>query len=375
MGPLAGVGSGFCLTIGTLGLSFFTGAVGVAFAAGAAVAAFAAFASGVLLLILVLLSSGGGGLRSPFFPLDVGTVMVSSAGSFSFLTSPLLRDLDFAFGVAGAAAGSDAALGGGFVLMLRDLDFAFGVAGAAEDDDDAGPGCSSFLLLDLAGLADAARVDSNLDAIGAESIFGALSPLGTDTGLLFIASALLSAFGLIGSIPTGGGCRPVGGGKPIVPSFRCADLPRCNLSIVSRRLGFVFCCGFTVWTFIFFVASPLGYRPRPLFPSAANLATYDWSAVSESGPRCRAICSSIDFPFLMFCLVTSSKILSFSRCASFISSSIPISNCCGIGVFVAWEVGPSVCGRALGVGSVACVRGGPCVDGFGTGGGVANVCP
>ena len=112
-----------------------------------------------------------------------------------------------------------------------------------------------------------------------------------------------------------------------------------------------------------------------MFPSAVNLATYDWSAVSESGPRFRAICSSIDFSFLMFCLFTSSKALSVSACALFITSSIPISKCCGIGVFVAWEVGPSVCGRPLGVGSVACVRGGPCVDGCGTGGGVANVCP
>ena len=65
--------------------------------AGAAGAAGAAFAAGwgVLLLILVLLSSGGGGLRSPFFPLGAGATMVSSAGSVSFLTSPLLLDLDF----------------------------------------------------------------------------------------------------------------------------------------------------------------------------------------------------------------------------------------------------------------------------------------
>ena len=176
--------------------------------------------------------------------------MVSSVGSVSFLTSPLLLDLDFDFGVA-AAAGSDAALGGGFVLMLRDSDFDFGAAGAADDDDvDAGSGCSSFLLLDLAGLADAARFDSNLDAIGAASIFGAWSPLGTDTGLLFIASALLSAFGLFGSIPAGGGCESAGGGMPIGPPLGCVDLPRWNLpiasrwlcSIVSWRLGFVLSC-------------------------------------------------------------------------------------------------------------------------------------
>ena len=124
----AGVGVGFGLTIGTLGLSFFTGAVGVAFAAGAAFVAGAAFAAafaagaaddgddaadaafaagcGVLLLSLVLLSSGGGGLRSPFFPLGAGAMMVSSAGSVSFLAAPLLLDLDFVFGAA--AAGSDA---------------------------------------------------------------------------------------------------------------------------------------------------------------------------------------------------------------------------------------------------------------------------
>ena len=164
-----------------------------------------------------------------------------ASSSVSFLAASLLLDLDFDF--CGAAAGSDVALGSGFVLMLRDLDFDFGAAGSADDDgDDAGSGCSSFLLLDLAGLADVARVDSNLEVIGAGSIFGAWSPLGTDTGLLFIPSALLSAFGLIGSIPAGGGCRPDGGGMPIGPSLRCVDLPRCNLSIVSRRFGVVFCC-------------------------------------------------------------------------------------------------------------------------------------
>ena len=68
MGPLAGVGSGFCLTIGTLGLSFFTGAVGVAFAAGAAVAAFDVFASGVLLLTLVCFILWRWWATFPFFP-------------------------------------------------------------------------------------------------------------------------------------------------------------------------------------------------------------------------------------------------------------------------------------------------------------------
>ena len=39
VGPLAGVGVGFGLTIGSLGLSFFTGAVGAAFAAAFAAGA------------------------------------------------------------------------------------------------------------------------------------------------------------------------------------------------------------------------------------------------------------------------------------------------------------------------------------------------
>ena len=211
---------------------------------------------GVLVLILVLFSVGATDVSppnsSPMFgtaellrPLrgaGVGTVMTGTVGAVSCRPFPRLLDLDSGFG----AAGSDAARGGGFVLMLRDLDFDFG---AADDDDNvdvaAGSGCSSFLLLDLAGLADAARFDSNLDAIGAGSIFGAWSPLGTEPVLLLIASTLLS-LALIGSMPAGGGGGPGGGpfALTVISSFRplgCPDLPRCNLLICSLTLGFFYC--------------------------------------------------------------------------------------------------------------------------------------
>ena len=119
------------------------------------------------------------------------------------------RPLDLDSGCG--AAVSDTARGGGFVLMLRDLDFDFGAADDADDVDVAtGSGGSSFLLLDLAGLADGIRFDSNLDAIGAGSIFGAWLLLGTEPVLLLIASALLS-LALIGSMPAGGGGGPGGG--------------------------------------------------------------------------------------------------------------------------------------------------------------------
>ena len=170
--------------------------------------------------------------------------------------------------------------------MPRDLDFdvdASRAAAADDDDDDAGgPGGSFDLLLDLV-----ARFDSNLDAIGAESIFGAWSPLGTDALLRFNASSLLSLF-LIGSMPAGGGGGP--GGGPLALTFispflslGCADLPRCNLLICSRRLSFFipaapapggggggFCCCGSVA-----MSSPLGNRPLPVFPSCANLDTND----------------------------------------------------------------------------------------------------
>ena len=260
---------------------------------------------GVLVLILVLFSvgaadgatdvsppnscpmSGAAELLRPLRGTRVGTVMTGTVGVVSCRTFPRLLDLDSGFG----AAGSDAARGGGFVLMLRDLDFDFG---AADDDDDdvdgaAGSGGSSFLLLDLAGLADTARFDSNLDAIGAGSIFGAWSPLGTEPVLLLIASALLS-LALIGSKPAGGGGGPGGGpfADTVISSFRplgCPDLPRCNLLICSRRLGFFiadapapggggggFCCCGSVA-----MSSPLGYRGLPAFPlaSCANLDTND----------------------------------------------------------------------------------------------------
>ena len=275
---------------------------------------------GVLLLTLVLFSVGitdvGGTdvsppnnspmsgaerllLRVPFFPLGAGAIITGTAGAVSFRPVPLLLlDLDFDSGVA--AAGSDAARGARFGLMLRGLAIDVDASRAAAADDDAaagGPGGSSFLLLDLAGFAEAARFDSNLDAVGVGSIFGAWSPLGTDAVLRFIASALLS-FGLIGSMPAGGGGGPGGGpfALTVISSFRCADLPRCNLLIVSRRLGFVFiaaapapggggggcCCwGSVVRSIESFLALPLGYRPRPMFPSSVSFATYDWSAVAE----------------------------------------------------------------------------------------------
>ena len=226
-------------------------------------------------------------LRAPFFPLGAGAIITGTAGAVSFRPVPLLLlDLDFDSGVA--AACSDAARGTRFGLMLRDLDFDVDAAAAA-DGAACGSGCSSFLLLDLAGLADAARFDSNLDAIGAGSIFGAWSPLGTEPVLLFIASALLS-LALIGSMPAGGGGGPGGGpfADTVISSFRplgCPDLPRCNLLICSRRLGFFiadapapggggggFCCCGSVA-----MSSPLGYRGLPAFPlaSCANLDTND----------------------------------------------------------------------------------------------------
>ena len=120
--------------------------------------------------------------------------------------------------------------------MPRDLDFdvdASRAAAADGDDDDAGgPGGSFDLLLDLV-----ARFDSNLDAIGAEYIFGVWASAGTEAGLLFNASALLSLF-LIGSMPAGGGGGGGGGlfALPVVSPFLsmgCTDLPRCNLLICS----------------------------------------------------------------------------------------------------------------------------------------------
>ena len=162
-----------------------------------------------------------------------GTVIRGTVGAVSFRPL-LLLDFDFDSGVA--AAGSDAARGARFGLLLRDLDIDADASRAAAADDAAagGPGGSGPLLLDLAGFAEAAGFDSNLNVIGVGSIFGAWSPLGTDAVLRFIASALLS-FGLIGSMPAGGGGGPGGGpfALTVISPFRCADLPRCNLLIVS----------------------------------------------------------------------------------------------------------------------------------------------
>jgi hypothetical protein len=99
-------------------------------------------------------------LRVPFLPLGAGAIITGTAGAVSFRPVPLLLDLDFDSGVA--AAGSDAARGARFGLMLRDLAIDVDASRAAAADDDAaagGPRGSSFLLLDLAGFAEAARFD------------------------------------------------------------------------------------------------------------------------------------------------------------------------------------------------------------------------
>ncbi len=72
----------------------------------------------------------------------------------------------------------------------------------------------------------------------------------------------------------------------------------------------------------------MGYRPRPLFPSAVNLAMCDWSAVAERGPRFVPL---IDFVRSNTSRFICSKILFVSAWASFISSSIPMPNCSGTG--------------------------------------------
>jgi hypothetical protein len=142
-------------------------------------------------------------LRATFAPLGAGAMITGTVGTVSF--RPLVPlDLDFDSGIA--TVGSDDAIGAFFGFLLGDPDFDVDAAAAA-DGVVGGPCRSSFLLLDLAGLADAARFYSNLDAIGAGSIFGSWSPLGTETVLLFIASALLS-LALIGAMPAGGGGGP-----------------------------------------------------------------------------------------------------------------------------------------------------------------------
>ena len=118
--------------------------------------------------------SGAAERLRPLRGTGAGTVITGTVGAVSFRPL-LLLDLDFDSGVA-AAGGADAARGARFGLMLRDLavDADASRAAAADDDDAAagGPGGSSFLLLDLADFADVARVDSNLAASGAGSIFG-----------------------------------------------------------------------------------------------------------------------------------------------------------------------------------------------------------
>ena len=157
------------------------------------------------------MSAGAERLRPRPRGTGVGTVITGIAGSVSVRAFPLLLDLGFDVDVARSAAGGiGAARGARAAPLLLDLGIDVDAARAAAG----GPGAiggSAPLLLDLAGFADSARFDSNLDVIGVGSIFGAWSPLGTDAGLLFIASALFSLF-LIGSMPAGGGGGPGGGG-------------------------------------------------------------------------------------------------------------------------------------------------------------------
>jgi len=246
VGPLASVVS--------LGVSFVNldctppafvdaGVAAGAFDDGAADAGgfFGAGGLGVLLLIRVLVPSGGTsglsmastcGLPVPLLlDLDfaaVGSAVGSRAAAAAGGDFFLLRDLDFDFDLSGSAVGS-AAAGSDDFFLLRDLDFAFGAAGAddddaagvddddaagADDDDAAGSGGSCLLV----GFVDAGLLVSNLAATGA-------APLGTDADLLFIASALLSGFGRLGSIPAGGGCTTAGCGMPDGSPLRVV-LPR-----------------------------------------------------------------------------------------------------------------------------------------------------
>ena len=177
-------------------------------------------------------------LRAPFFPRGGGATIAGTAGCVSFLAFPLLLDLGIVGDGVRSGAGAIGVFGARAAPLLLDLDFDV----AAGDAVAGGPGSSTPLLLDLAGLADSVRFDSNLDFIGAVSIFGVWSPLGTDAGLLFIASALLSAFGLIFSIPAGGGCCSCGDILTSVSDFRCVDLPRRNFSIDSWSDSLLFCC-------------------------------------------------------------------------------------------------------------------------------------
>ena len=209
MGPLASAtaGAAFAAAAGAaFAVTFaanFAAAFAATFAAGAQNAGYAAvvaFASGGaeasagddLDLRLVFLTSDCSGLRSPFLILGAG------AGSVAYFASPLLLDRVLAFI---AADGSDAALASiclpvslrfiaaallsAFGLIRGGSDAALGVIPALRDLDF----CA-------AGPDDDAAAGSNFDA---------LSPHGAWCSLRCIASGLLSAFGLIGSIPAGGG--------------------------------------------------------------------------------------------------------------------------------------------------------------------------
>jgi hypothetical protein len=74
---------------------------------------------------------------------------------------------------------------------------------------------------------------------------------------------------------------------------------------------------------------PVEGCPLLLLASAANLATYDASAVSELGPKFTAICLRIDSFFMAACLAASAKTLSVSTFASSTASWTPEPRCCG----------------------------------------------
>ena len=126
--------------------------------------------------------------------LDLG----AGAGSVAYFASPLLLDRVLAFV---AADGSDAALASICLpVSLRFIAAALlSAVGLIRGGSDAALGVIPALRdLDFcaAGPDDDAAAGSNFDA---------LSPHGAWCSLRCIASGLLSAFGLVGSIPAGGG--------------------------------------------------------------------------------------------------------------------------------------------------------------------------
>ena len=121
-------------------------------------------------------------LRGPFFPRGARAMMAGTCDSGSFIAFPLLLDLGIVGDGARSGAGVIGVSGVRAVPLLLDLDVGVDAARVAAGGPGA-TGGSAPLLLDLAGLADSARFDSNLDVMGAGSIFGVWSPLGTDASL------------------------------------------------------------------------------------------------------------------------------------------------------------------------------------------------